>query len=610
MRTSQTFIPTLREDPGEAEVISHRLMLRAGMIRKVAAGIYTYLPLGLRVIRKIEQIIREEMKQAGAQELLMPILSPAELWEETGRWDHYGKELFRCQDRHERRFCLGPTHEEIITDLFRREVRSYRQLPVNLYQIQTKFRDEIRPRFGLMRGREFIMKDAYSFDQDEVGARVSYQKMYDAYHRIFRRTGLQFRAVEADTGLIGGSSSHEFMVLANTGEELIVFDPKGSYAANVERAEVLPIPKSPEEELKPLERVKTPKAKTVEQVCAILGTSPARLVKTLLYKTEHDEVIAILVRGDHQANEIKIKRHLGIHDLSLVDAETVQSLTSAPIGFSGPVGLRKVRILADHAVKALYNFIVGGNEADTHLINVNWDRDFKIDFVGDLRQAQAGDPSPDSQGTLQTARGIEVGHVFMLGEKYSQKMGSTYLDPHGQEKSPIMGCYGIGVGRAAAAAIEQNHDDKGIIWPIPIAPFQVHLLPVTTSTNVKEVTETLYLELEAAGIEVLLDDRDERAGVKFNDADLIGAPYQIVIGEKGLSKGMIEAKARRTGEVTTLPPSDLTKWVIDTLNPTQTLTDEQLRFSSHRSSVTFSINMECGNVKFPNILICCFLLGC
>ena len=571
MRTSETFIPTLREDPGEAEVISHRLMLRAGMIRKVAAGIYTYLPLGLRVIRKIEQIIREEMMQAGAQELLMPILSPAELWEETGRWDHYGKELFRCQDRHERRFCLGPTHEEIITDLFRREVRSYRQLPVNLYQIQTKFRDEIRPRFGLMRGREFIMKDAYSFDQDEAGARVSYQKMYDAYHRIFRRTGLHFRAVEADTGLIGGSSSHEFMVLANTGEELIVFDPKGSYAANVERAEVLPLPNPPEEALKPLERVATPDAKTVEQVCATLGASPSRLVKTLLYKTDQDEAIAILVRGDHQANEIKIKHCLGVHDLTLVDAETVQSLTSAPIGFSGPVGLPKVKILADYGVKALFNFIVGGNEADTHLINVNWDRDFKIDLVADLRQAQAGDPSPDGQGNLEIAKGIEVGHVFMLGEKYSQKMGATFLDPEGQEQSPIMGCYGIGVGRTAAAAIEQNHDDKGIIWPTPIAPFHVHLLPVTPTAKVKEIAERLSLELEAEGIEVLLDDRDERAGVKFNDADLIGAPYQIVIGEKGLSKGIIEVKARRSGEVTKLPPSDLRMWMIDSLRLIQNL---------------------------------------
>ncbi|MDX1411537.1 MAG: proline--tRNA ligase, partial [Nitrospirales bacterium] len=366
MRTSQMFIPTLREDPGEAEIISHRLMLRAGMIRKLAAGMYTYLPLGLRVLRKIENIIREELNKTGAQELLMPILAPAELWQETDRWNQYGKELFRCQDRHERDFCLGPTHEEVITDLFRREVRSYRQLPVILYQIQTKFRDEIRPRFGLMRGREFIMKDAYSFDKNEADALVSYQKMYDAYDRIFKKTGLQFRAVEADTGLIGGSSSHEFMVLANTGEELIVYDPEGSYAANVERAEVSPQQELSKEPLKPLEKVKTPGAKTVEQVCAMLHTSPQSLVKTLLYKTESQEVIAVLIRGDHQANEIKIKRCLGLHELTLAEPDTVQALTSAPVGFSGPIGLPKVKILADHAVHALHNFIVGGNEADTH----------------------------------------------------------------------------------------------------------------------------------------------------------------------------------------------------------------------------------------------------
>ena len=565
MRTSQTFIPTLREDPGEAEIVSHRLMLRAGMIRKVAAGIYTYLPLGLRVLRKIEQIIREEMNLAGAQELLMPILSPAELWKETGRWDHYGKELFRALDRHDRDFCLGPTHEEIITDLFRREVRSYRQLPVRLYQIQTKFRDEIRPRFGLMRGREFIMKDAYSFDQDEAGARVSYQKMYDAYQRIFSRTGLQFRAVEADTGLIGGSSSHEFMVLANAGEELIVFDPDGSYAANVERAEVLPESNPQKESWQPLERVKTPGAKTVEQVCALLHTSPNRLVKTLLYTTEHNEVIAVLMRGDHQANEIKIKRCLGINELTLANADTVQSMTSAPPGFSGPVGLQQIKILADQAVHTLYNFIVGGNEVDTHLINANWERDFKVDLIGDLRQAQPGDPSPAGGGTLQAARGIEVGHVFMLGDKYSQKMGATYLDPQGHEHWAVMGCFGIGVSRTAAAAIEQNYDEKGIIWPIPIAPFHVHLLPVTQSEPVREATERWYEELQKVGIEILLDDRDERAGVKFNDADLIGAPFQIVIGDKGLKKGTIDIKSRRTGEMTTLPPSEVTPWLLDQL---------------------------------------------
>lgn len=565
MRTSQMFIPTLREDPGEAEIISHRLMLRAGMIRKVAAGMYSYLPLGLRVIRKIERVIREEMNRAGAQELLMPILAPAELWKETGRWDQYGKELFRCQDRHDRDFCLGPTHEEVITDLFRREVRSYRQLPIILFQIQTKFRDEIRPRFGLMRGREFTMKDAYSFDANEAEARVSYQKMYDAYDRIFKKTGLQFRAVEADTGLIGGTSSHEFMVLANTGEELIVYDPDGSYAANVERAEVSPPQEVAKESLKPLEKVSTPGAKTVEQVCAMLNTSPNRLVKTLLYKTESNIVIAVLIRGDHQANEVKIKHCLGVDNLTLADAETVQAVTSASVGFTGPIGLHQIQIFADHAVQQLHNFIVGGNETDTHFVNVNWGRDFHIDLVADLRQAQAGDASPMSGNLLKTARGIEVGHVFMLGEKYSKKMGATYLDPQGQEHWAIMGCYGIGVGRTAAAAIEQNYDEKGIIWPTPIAPFHVHLLPVTPSPPVETVTETLYTELDQAGIEVLLDDRDERAGVKFNDADLIGAPFQVVVGDKGLANRTVDIKERRTGEVIKVNPSEVPKWMIDKL---------------------------------------------
>jgi len=462
MRLSQSFIPTLRQDPGEAEVVSHRLMLRAGMIRKVAAGIYSYLPLGLRVLRKIEAIVREEMNRAGAQELLLPILSPAELWKETDRWDFYGKELFRLHDRHERDFCLGPTHEEVVTDLFRREVRSYRQLPVNLYQIQTKFRDEIRPRFGIMRGREFIMKDAYSFDQDEEGAKRSYQGMYDAYCRIFSRMGLQFRAVEADTGLIGGISSHEFMVLANTGEELIVFDPDTQYAANVERAEIAPPAIGEQEAPKPLEKVATPNAKSIEEVCAFLNVSPSRLVKTLLYQTGNDAMTAVLIRGDHQANEIKIQRYLGIHELTLASPEMIARFTTAPIGFVGPIGLPKVRILADHAVGAMSNFIVGGNEPDVHLTHANITRDFTIDAIGDFRQAQAGDPSPRGGSPLQTARGIEVGHVFLLGTKYSEKMGATYLDAQGQTHPAIMGCYGIGVSRAAAAAIEQNHDEKGI----------------------------------------------------------------------------------------------------------------------------------------------------
>ncbi len=573
MRLSHTFIPTMRQDPGEAEVISHRLMLRAGMIRKVAAGIYTYLPLGLRVIRKIEQIIREELARAGAQELLMPILSPSELWQETERWEFYGKELFRLQDRHERHFCLGPTHEEIITDLFRREVRSYRQMPLTLYQIQTKFRDEIRPRFGLMRGREFIMKDAYSFDVDETAAQQSYQKMYEAYCRIFTRTGLKFRPVEADTGLIGGVSSHEFMVLANTGEEVIVYDPDSSYAANVERAEVLPEIHEEASPPQPLEKVSTPDTKTVEEVCAFLGVPQNRLVKTLLYQTGKQEVTAVLIRGDHQANEIKIQRFLGIHELQLASPELVATITAAPIGFVGPIGLSNVRILADHGVAKLRNVIVGGNEADVHFIHVDPSRDFVIHETGDFRQAQEGDPSPQGRSPLKTARGIEVGHVFMLGTKYSEKMGASYLDDSGQSLPAVMGCYGIGVGRTAAAAIEQNHDDKGICWPLPIAPFQVHLIPVTNSEQVRSASQQLYQECCQLGLEVLIDDREERGGVKFNDADLIGTPYHVIVGDKGLAKQSIEIKDRKTGKKSLLPPDQVAQWLKETIHKELSIQD-------------------------------------
>jgi prolyl-tRNA synthetase len=531
-------------------------MLRAGLIRKVAAGIYTYLPLGLRVIRKVEQIVREEMNRAGAQELLMPVASPAELWKETGRWNFYGKELVRFKDRHERDFCLGPTHEEIITDLFRREVRSYRQLPMNFYQIQTKFRDEIRPRFGLMRGREFIMKDAYSFDKDEASARVSYQKMYDAYCRIFTRCGLRFRPVEADTGLIGGTSSHEFMVLAETGEETIVYSDTGTYAANVERAEVLPPTEMDTSALRPLQAVSTPNCRTVEEVTAFLKITPQQLVKTLLYSTDK-ETVAVLVRGDHEANEIKIKRLLGVSELELANATTVERVTGAPVGFAGPVGLNGVRVVADHAVKALRNFVVGGNQADTHYLDVNWNRDFSVEQFADLRNARAGDPSPRKDGTLKATKGIEVGHVFMLGTKYSKAMHASYLDPQGQETLAVMGCYGIGVGRTAAAAIEQNHDEKGIIWPFPIAPFHVHLLTLSRSAPMTEAATHLYQQLIAAEFEVLWDDRDERAGVKFNDADLLGAPFQIVIGDKGLAEGLIELKTRQDGVKVKLPPTQM-----------------------------------------------------
>ncbi len=556
MRTSQLLIPTLREDPGEAETVSHRLMLRAGLIRKVAAGIYTYLPLGLRVIRKVEQIVREEMNRAGAQELLMPIASPAELWKETGRWDYYGKELLRFKDRHERDFCLGPTHEEVITDLFRREVRSYRQLPLNFYQIQTKFRDEIRPRFGLMRGREFIMKDAYSFDGDEAGAKVSYQKMYDAYTRIFTRCGLTFRAVEADTGLIGGDVSHEFMVLADTGEATVVYSDRGIYAANVERAELLPPSDIDTAPLRPMTPVTTPQRRTVEEVTAFLKIAPRQLVKTLLYKAEK-ETVAVLIRGDHDLNEVKLARLLHMTEVELAGPETVKTITGAPVGFAGPVGLKGIRILADHAIKGMRNVVIGANQADTHFLDANCDRDFKVDQFADLRNAQTGDPSPRGDGTLTLAKGIEVGQVFLLGTKYSKSMNATILDDKGQERLAIMGCYGIGIGRTAAAAIEQNHDEKGIIWPFPIAPFQVHLLPVSQSDKTADATARLYDDLLAAGFEVLWDDREERAGVKFNDADLIGAPFQVVVGDKGLADGVVEVKVRKSGAKSRVAPSEL-----------------------------------------------------
>jgi len=553
MRTSQLLLPTLREDPGEAETVSHRLMLRSGLIRKVAAGIYTYLPLGLRIIRKVEQIIREEMNRAGAQELLMPIASPAELWKETGRWDYYGKELLRLKDRHERDFCLGPTHEEVITDLFRREVRSYRQLPLNFYQIQTKFRDEIRPRFGLMRGREFIMKDAYSFDADEAGAKVSYQKMYDAYTRIFARCGLTFRAVEADTGLIGGDVSHEFMVLADTGEATVVYSNQGTYAANIERAEVLPPVETDTSPRRPLVSVATPQRRTVDEVTRFLKIAPHQLVKTLMYKAE-EETIAVLIRGDHDVNEVKLAKLLGVTEVEMATPEKVKEITGAPLGFAGPVGLKNVRILADHAVKGMKNFVVGANRTDTHYVDANWERDFTVDQFADIRNAQTGDMSPRGEGTLTLAKGIEVGQVFLLGTKYSKSMNATILDDQGKERLAIMGCYGIGVGRTAAAAVEQNHDEKGIIWPFPIAPFHVHLLPLGQSATVTEATTNLYTALQQAGLEVLWDDRDERAGVKFNDADLIGAPFQVIVGDKSLAEGLIEVKIRRSGEKLKIVP--------------------------------------------------------
>ncbi len=546
MRRTRAFLPTMKEDPSEAEVISHRLMLRAGMIRKVAAGIYNLLPLGLKVLRRVETIIREEMNRAGAQEVLMPLVIPAEMWKESGRWDLYGKELLRFKDRHDREFCLGPTHEEVITDMVRREVRSYRQLPLNLYQIQIKFRDEIRPRFGLMRGREFIMKDAYSFHATERDAEREYENMYNTYTRIFERCGLRFTAVEAETGAIGGRFSHEFMVLAETGEDVIVSCGTCGYSANLERAECRPPEGGAGEKEKAMEKVHTPGVKSVEEVSRFLGVSPERLIKTMIYETDKGPVVA-LVRGDLEINEAKLKRLLHCEWIALADEEKVRGVTGAPPGFAGPVGL-EVRIVADHSVSTIVNGVTGANEEDYHYINVNPGRDFAVDTWGDIRFALEGDPCPRCDGRLSLSRGIEVGHIFKLGTKYSEAMRATFLDEKGVERPMVMGCYGIGVGRTVAAAIEQNHDEKGIIWPLPLAPYHVYILPVNVKdASMREVSERIYRGLTDSGVEVLYDDRDERAGVKFNDADLIGIPWRVTVGSR-VKEGKVEIKARDRNE--------------------------------------------------------------
>jgi prolyl-tRNA synthetase len=555
MRYSKYFIPTYKEIPAEAEVISHQLMLRAGLIRKLTSGIYTYLPAGLRCIKKVENIIRDEMNRAGAIEILMPAFQPAELWQESGRWDYYGRELLRFKDRHNRDACIGPTHEEIITDLARKEIQSYKQMPVNFYQIQTKFRDEIRPRFGLMRGREFIMKDAYSFDVDDEGANRSYEIMHEAYANIFRRCGLKFRAVEADTGAIGGSYSHEFMVLADTGEDQIISCTNCDYAANLEKAEIKP-PEIPTESggqaIQTLKPVDTPDIKSVEEVTSFLGISPDRLIKTLIFMADK-KVVAALVRGDHELNEAKLTAFLGAKTLELADAQLVEETTGAPIGFAGPAGL-KVKLVADHAIKEMKNFVTGGNKKDVHLKDVNLGRDFEVDLFGDLRIITPQDSCPKCGGEIQFGRGIEVGHIFKLGTKYSHALKAFFLDEQGKEMPIIMGCYGIGVGRTVAAAIEQNHDKDGIIFPIPIAPFEVTILPLQLhETAVKGTAEKIYKELLDHDVDVLLDDRDERAGVKFNDADLLGVPVRVTAGIKGIKNGLVEIKMRGESASNSVP---------------------------------------------------------
>ncbi len=563
MRYSKYFIPTHKQIPADAEVMSHQLMLRAGMIRKLTSGIYTYLPIGLKAIKKVENIIREEMNRAGAIEILMPAVQPGEIWEESGRWDYYGIELLRFKDRHNRDACLGPTHEEVITDLARREIHSYKQMPVNFYQIQTKFRDEIRPRYGLMRGREFIMKDAYSFDINEESANKSYESMYKAYHRIFKRCGLKFRAVEADTGTIGGSFSHEFMVLADTGEDQIINCLNCDYAANLERAEVKAGDK-PEKlgskSMEPIEEVETPDMKTVEEVTTFLSIPPERLIKTLIFIAD-GEVIAALVRGYHEINESKLRRFLGAQTVELADARLVEETTGAPMGFAGPIGLT-TKIVADDSIRGMKNFVTGGNRVDLHLKNVNMERDFKVDAFGDLRMITPYDSCSRCGGKIRFGRGIEVGHIFKLGTKYSEALKALFLDEEGKERPIIMGCYGIGVGRTVAAAIEQNHDQNGIIFPIPIAPFEVTVLPLQMhESSVFETAEAIYRELSHNHIDVLLDDREERAGVKFNDADLIGTPVRVTVGLRGVKRGQVELKLRAESNSIDLPVENASEMI-------------------------------------------------
>ncbi|WP_250499997.1 proline--tRNA ligase [Caballeronia sp. GAWG1-5s-s] len=560
MKASRFFIGTLKEAPADAEIVSHKLMMRAGMIRRVAGGIYDYMPIGLRSIRKVEAIVREEMNRAGALELLMPAVQPAELWQESGRWEQYGPELLRIKDRHERDFVVGPTHEEVVTDIARREIKSYRQLPVNFYQIQTKFRDEIRPRFGVMRGREFIMKDAYSFDKDTAGLAESYKKMYDAYVRIFTRIGLEFRAVAADNGSIGGSGSHEFHVIAETGEDDIAYCPDSDFAANVEAADALPLiaeRAAPAEEMK---KTPTPGAAKCEAVAQLLNIPLERTIKSIILATDNEgaepTIWLLMLRGDHSLNDIKVSKLPGLKGYRFATEAEIVEWFGTPPGYLGPIGTKKpVRVIADRTVANMSDFVVGSNEVDYHTTGVNWGRDLPEPEVADIRNVVAGDPSPDGRGTLEICRGIEVGHVFQLGTKYSDSMGATFLDEGGKPAPMQMGCYGIGVTRVLGAAIEQNFDDKGIIWPEAIAPFEVVICPMgyDRSDAVREQADKLYATLQDAGIDVILDDRGERPGVMFADWELIGVPHRIVIGDRGLKEGKLEYQARRDTEATLLP---------------------------------------------------------
>ena len=569
MKASQTFIATLKEAPADAEIVSHQLMVRAGMIRKLSAGIYNYLPMGLRVIRKVEAIVREEMDRAGAIELLMPVIQPAELWQETGRWEKMGPELLRIKDRHDRDFLIQPTSEEVVTDLARNEIKSYKQLPVNFYQIQTKFRDERRPRFGIMRGREFSMKDAYSFDRDTEGLKKSYQIMFDAYTRIFKRMGLKFRAVTADNGAIGGSGSQEFHVIADTGEDAIVYCPNSDYAANLEAAESVAVIAARADAKELMQKVATPEKTNCAEVAQFLKLPLQNTVKSLLFAADQDngpaKLFMLLLRGDHELNEIKASKIPGMAESRFASEAEIQQACNAPAGYLGPVGVNaNVTVIADRTVANMSDFVCGANDAGYHLTGVNWGRDLPEPVVMDIRNAVAGDPSPDGKGVVEICRGIEVGHVFQLGTRYSEAMGCTYLDQQGKAQPMVMGCYGIGVTRLLGAAIEQGHDEKGIIWPISMAPFEVVICPMgyEKSEAVKAACDQLHDDLLAAGIDVILDDRNERPGAMFADWELIGAPFRVVVGDRGLADSQVEFKGRTDTESQNIPLGQIKDKVI------------------------------------------------
>ncbi|MBI4194950.1 MAG: proline--tRNA ligase [Betaproteobacteria bacterium] len=563
MRVSRFFISTLKEAPSEAEVVSHKLMLRAGLIKRLTSGVYTWMPLGLRVLRKVEAVIREEMNASGAIELLMPAVQPAELWQESGRWEQYGPELLRIKDRHQRDFCFGPTHEEVVSDVVRREVKSYRQLPLNLYQIQTKFRDEIRPRFGVMRGREFIMKDAYSFHAGKASLDATYREMYDCYSRIFARLGLKFRAVAADTGAIGGTGSHEFHVLADSGEDAIAFCPTSEYAANVELAEAVAPAAARPAPAHPLHKVRTPGVKTIADLCRFLKVPAQRTVKAVVVDGIDGRPVLLMVRGDHELNLVKAGKLEAVKKpVSFSPPAAIAAAFGAEPGSLGPVGFDGV-VIADHTVLAMSDIVVGANENDHHYTGVNIGRDFPGPRAADIRNVVAGDPSPDGSGTLEICRGIEVGHIFQLRTKYSSRMGLTFLDESGTPQLMEMGCYGIGVTRIVAAAIEQNFDERGIIFPRAMAPFDLAIVPIGMGKSplVREAAEKLYADLRAAGVEALLDDRDERPGVMFADMELIGVPHRIVVGERGLKQGQVEYQGRRDQSARGVPLQDAVEFV-------------------------------------------------